>query len=133
MRILIVEDDFTNRILLQKFLSPYGSCDIAVNGAEAVQAFQLAADDGIFYDLICLDIMMPQMDGNEALKIIREKEKQMKIAPEKETKILMVTALDSPKDVIESFYQGGCTAYLVKPVQKSILIRRLKELNFDIC
>ncbi|MCE1188874.1 MAG: response regulator [Ignavibacteria bacterium] len=129
MKILIAEDDFTSRIFLQKLLNSFGSCDIVVNGEEAVQAFQIAMEEGIPYDLICLDIMMPEMDGKEALKIIREREKNLNIAPEKETRILMVTALDSPKDVIESYYYGGCTSYLVKPIQKSILVKRLRDLK----
>lgn len=129
MRILIVEDDFTNRVVLQKYLSAYGECDIAVNGEEAVQAHQLALDEANPYQLICLDIMMPTLDGNEALKIIRDKEKLLNVSPEKEVKIIMVTALDSPHDVFDSYYSGGCTSYLIKPIQKSTLIAQLKDLK----
>jgi two-component system chemotaxis response regulator CheY len=44
MRTLIVEDDFTSRLLLQSFLSEYGECHIAVNGREAVAAFRTAQE-----------------------------------------------------------------------------------------
>ena len=71
MKTLIVEDDFTSRLFLQTFLSRYGECHIAVNGREAVEAFRMAADNGSPYDLICMDIMMPEMDGQEAVKQIR--------------------------------------------------------------
>jgi two-component system chemotaxis response regulator CheY len=47
MKTLIVEDDFTSRLFLQKILSPYGECHIAVNGNEAVQAFQMATDNQV--------------------------------------------------------------------------------------
>ncbi|HBN09144.1 MAG TPA: response regulator, partial [Cyanobacteria bacterium UBA8530] len=61
MRILIVEDDFTSRRLLQKILAPYGECEIAINGKEAVSAVELAWGEDAPYHLICLDIMMPEM------------------------------------------------------------------------
>lgn len=127
MKILIVEDDFISRLVLQKILSPYGACDIAVNGREAVTAFTLALEEGNSYDLICLDIMMPEMDGKDALKIIREKERQKNIAPGNETKIIMTTALDTPKDVVDAFYQGGCTSYMVKPIERKKLLDLIKE------
>ena len=46
MKTLIVEDDFTGRLLLQTLLSPYGECHIAVNGREAVDAFRRAMKRG---------------------------------------------------------------------------------------
>ena len=70
LRILLAEDDFTSRLLLQTFLSRYGECHIAVNGREAVAAFRLALEQGQRYDLICMDIMMPEMDGGEAVREI---------------------------------------------------------------
>ena len=71
MKTLIVEDDFTSRLFLQTFLSRYGDCHMAVNGKEAVEAFQMATDNGSPYHLICMDIMMPEMDGQEAVRQVR--------------------------------------------------------------
>ena len=68
MKTLIVEDDFTSRLLLQELLKKYGRSHIAVNGLEAVEAVRLALDENEPYDLICLDILMPQMDGQLALR-----------------------------------------------------------------
>ena len=68
MRTLVVEDDFTSRILLQTFLSQFGECHIAVNGREAVTAFRADRAKGETYDLICMDIMMPEMDSQAAVK-----------------------------------------------------------------
>ena len=129
MRALVVEDDFVSRIVLQKMISAFGSCETAVNGREAVEAFSMAHNEDNPYNLICLDIMMPEMDGIEALRIIREKETEMKIHPSEEAKIVMITALDTPKDVIEAFYKGGCTAYLVKPIEKEKVVTTLKEIK----
>ena len=129
MKTLVVEDDFVSRLVLQKMLMPFGICNIAVNGKEAVEAFTLAHTEGEQYDLICLDIMMPEMDGREALKIIRQKEIELNILPQNEIKIIMITALDTPKEVIDAYYQGGCTSYLVKPINKEKIINAVKELQ----
>lgn len=129
MKSLVVEDDFVSRLVLQKMLNPYGICDAAVNGKEAVEAFLLAIEDDEPYDLICLDVMMPEMDGKEALKIIREKEVEFNVSPKDETKIIMTTALDTPKDVMDAFNEGGCTSYLVKPISKIKIIQTIKELR----
>jgi two-component system chemotaxis response regulator CheY len=76
-----------------------------------------------------MDIMMPDVDGNEALKRIRRIEKDMGILPGFEVKVIMTTAMDDPKTVINSFYKGGATSYLVKPISKQKLICELRALG----
>jgi len=90
MKILIVEDNFINRFVMQKMLLKYGECDSVVNGKEAVDAYTIAFEESKPYDYIFLDIMMPEMDGREALKIIRAKEKESGVPPKDETKIIIV-------------------------------------------
>jgi two-component system chemotaxis response regulator CheY len=127
MRILIAEDDFISRKILGKLLAPYGDCDMAKNGREAVDVLRTAMDEGKPYDLVCLDIMMPEMDGLEVLKIVREMERETGVGKEKEAKIIMTTALDAPKDLLEVFHREGCTGYLVKPVDSQKLASMLQE------
>jgi two-component system, chemotaxis family, chemotaxis protein CheY len=129
MKSLVVEDDFISRFVLQKMLAPYGVSDVAVNGREAVQAFTIAVSEKQPYDLICMDIMMPEMDGIESLKVIQEKIKEFDISPKEEPKIIMVTALDTPKEVVEAYYHGGCTYYLTKPINKSKILFLLEEME----
>ena len=81
------------------------------------------------YDLICMDIMMPGVDGNEALKQIRQLEKDLGVPPALEVKVIMTTALDDPKTVIHTYYIGGATSYLVKPISKQKLIRELRTFG----
>ncbi|SNB44781.1 response regulator [Geobacter sp. DSM 9736] len=126
MRTLIVEDDFIARRLLKEILTPLGDCDVAINGREAVQAFRMALDDKKPYDLITMDIMMPGMDGQEALKLIREIEKERSIPPSSEVKVIMTTALDDPKNVVEAYYHGGATSYIVKPISKGKLMNEIR-------
>jgi two-component system chemotaxis response regulator CheY len=77
IRVLIVEDDFVSRRILKEILSPYGACDVAINGEEAVKAFNLGWIEKKPYDLIFMDIMMPEVDGHEAMKRIRDMETAM--------------------------------------------------------
>ncbi|MGE5604480.1 MAG: response regulator, partial [Bacteroidota bacterium] len=76
MRILIAEDDLVSRRFLFELCSRYGLCDLTIDGIEAVDAFILAWEENNPYDLVCLDIMMPKMDGIKALKAIRSFERQ---------------------------------------------------------
>lgn len=128
MRCLIVEDDFACRKLLQRCLSGHGNCDIAVNGIEAVEAFKDALEEGQPYDLICLDIMMPQMDGHQALEAIRQVETEYGIGGFDVVKVIMTTALGDSKNVMESFREG-CEAYIVKPIEKQKLLDEIGKLG----
>jgi two-component system, chemotaxis family, chemotaxis protein CheY len=129
MRVLIVDDDFISRRLLQKILSAYGDCDIAVDGAEAIKAFDLAWDEGKPYDLICMDIVMPNIDGQQALRKIREIEGERSIHWVHEAKIIMTTSLGDPASVSDAIYKGGATSYLIKPISKASLVSELKKLG----
>ena len=131
MRTLIVEDDFTCRLLLLEILKSYGSVHIAANGKEAVEMTRIALETGEPYDLICLDIMMPEMDGQEALKKIRDEEESRGIRSTNGAKIVMMTALDDVNNVIDAFSKL-CDGYLVKPIKKTTLLDKLKTLGLII-
>ncbi len=128
LRILIVEDDFYSRRLLQRILAPYGECDIAVNGKEAVDAYERSLDDEFSYDLICLDILMPVMDGHEALKKIRDIEDRREIYGENCVKVLMTSALDDSKNMLSAF-SNGCDGYITKPITKKQLLSKVSEMG----
>jgi two-component system, chemotaxis family, chemotaxis protein CheY len=128
MRTLIVEDDFTSRVLLQSFLSRYGECHIAVNGREAVEAFRAAHENEQQYDLICMDVMMPEMDGQTAVSEIRAFEEASGTPPSSGVKIIMTTALDDVKNVVQSF-RSLCDAYVFKPIDTGKLLNHIKELH----
>jgi two-component system, chemotaxis family, chemotaxis protein CheY len=129
MKTLIVEDDFISRRILSQILSPYGSCDIAIDGEEAFMAFKFALDEAAPYDLVCMDIMMPHMNGQEALKLIRALEKDRGVAEAQGVKVVMTSAKENPKDVVEAMYHGGATVYIVKPIGKQKLLHELRELG----
>lgn len=128
MRILIAEDDFASRLFMKKFLSKYGECDVAVDGLEAIDAYLNSIKEGNFYDLICLDIMMPKLDGMKVLKSIRVIEKQKGIEAEKKVKIIMTTALNDKETVLNS-YDSGCEAFAWKPIETDKFIIVMRNLG----
>lgn len=128
MRILLAEDDFVTRKFMSGFLSKYGECDVTVDGMEAVDAFMMALEDEEPYDLVCLDIMMPVMDGYQALQAIRNLEKDRNIAPEDSVKIIMATALNDEKNVKMAF-DLGCTVYSGKPIDKDRFEQAMQKLG----
>lgn len=128
MRILLAEDDFVTRKFMMNFLSKYGDCDVTVDGMEAVDAFMMALEEDEPYDLVCLDIMMPVMDGYQALIGIRNLEKERNIPQEKAAKVIMATALNEEKNVKMAF-DLGCTIYSGKPINQERFEQALKKLG----
>jgi two-component system chemotaxis response regulator CheY len=126
IRSLIVEDEFTSRMQIKYFLDEYGNCDIAVNGEEAVEAFRLSLKSKRPYDLICLDLMLPEKNGHQVLKEIREIEDTMIIPSDNPVKIFMTTAMADVKNVANAYY-GLCDEYLTKPIEKKALVACLKN------
>ena len=128
MRILIVDDDVDCSRLISSYLTPFGECEVAVNGHDAIESVRLAFEEEHPYDLICLDIMMPSLDGQGALKKIRDIEKEKGICVGEGAKIIMITALDDDDQILVSFLRL-CDSYLTKPFQKEDLFEKLREIE----
>lgn len=128
VKTLIVEDEFTGRLLLQITLEKYGEVHIAVNGKEAVEAVNLAIELEAPYDLICLDMKMPEMNGHEALKAIRELEAAAGVVPDKGAKIIMTTSVDDGKSIMSAFKEQ-CDGYMVKPIDRKKLLQHLRDFK----
>jgi two-component system chemotaxis response regulator CheY len=131
MRILIIDDDFVSRNMLHAILLPYGRCRLAADGKEALDAFISAHDEGEPYDLMCIDVQMPVMNGHETLTRIRALETEMAIPEERRVKAIMVTASRDIKNVIAA-KESRCDAYLVKPVEKERLLDEIRQLKFSV-
>ena len=128
LKILIAEDDLSSRQFLSRFLSAYGECDIVVDGLEAIDAYLLSMRDRKPYNLICLDIMMPKIDGVKVLKTIRELEVQKFVLPEKRAKIIMTTAL-AEAELVGAAFDHGCEAYASKPIDTEKFTEVMKKLG----
>ncbi len=128
MQILIAEDNTISTKLLAYLLEPLGACEVVADGSEAVELTGFCLDEGSHFDLICLDIMMPNMDGHEALKRIRELEQKHGIGEDKRSKIILTTVVpqeDCKEEV--ALYDG----YLGKPYSKEQLWDALKQVGID--
>lgn len=132
MRFLVVDDDFHTRVLIQRLLHPYGFADVATDGEEAVEAFRHALKAGEPYDLITLDILMPNIDGQEALREIREIEKEMGVPEDKAVKIIVVSGLGDAKEVHDAFFLGSATSYMVKPIHQQAFFEEIASLGLAL-
>ncbi len=128
MRILIAEDDYASKVFMQRFLRSYGECDLASDGFEAVDAYLTALKEKKPYDLICLDIMMPKLDGLKVLKAIRDIEIERKLQENEKAKIIMTTALNDKESVMKA-YEIGCEAYAWKPIETDKFVEVMKKLE----
>ncbi|OIQ52004.1 Chemotaxis protein CheY [Pseudodesulfovibrio hydrargyri] len=129
MKALIVDDDFYSRNMIHEILRQVAKCDIAVNGEEAIEAFRRGLLDGEPYDLICLDLLMPELDGQQALREIRTLEQENGVSPHRESKVIVTTMLADEKETHDAFFLGGATSYLVKPIDEAKLMEEIKSLG----
>lgn len=128
MKTLLAEDDFASRKFMDKYLSQYGECDVTVDGEEAVDAFMMALEADEPYDLVCLDVMMPVLDGYQVLKAIRDIEAENGTPKEDRVKIIMTTALNEERNVKMAF-ELGCEAYSGKPIDVEKFEQVLKKMK----
>lgn len=121
MRILLVEDTEVNRALLGRFLrKPEYSVEEATNGVEAVAKYRQNS-----YDVILMDIEMPEMDGLEATRQIRKIE-AAEGRPRTPVIALTAHALD---DYMQRGIAAGCDRYLTKPIRMDVLYTALREIT----
>jgi two-component system chemotaxis response regulator CheY len=128
MKSLVVEDEFISRSVLQRFLSRHGPCDVAVDGMEAVEAVRAAYEAQEPYQLICLDIGLPTLSGQEVLASVRSLERARGLELGQGTRVIMTTSALGKRQVMGAF-RGGADAYLPKPIQLESLSRELDLLG----
>ncbi len=128
MRALVVDDCMLTREMLAMALEKYASVDRAENGADAVRMATEAMDSETPYNLICMDLNMPEMTGHEALRLIRYQEEHKGTAFR--SKAFMITSSSSPDDMMEALLSGDCDDYLTKPVLLKTFAELLNKHGF---
>lgn len=131
LKYLIIDDDPDCCLLVSDILADYGHGHCVHDGTEALVAMRLALQDGDPYELVCLDIMMPNKDGHETLKAIRQLETQHGIRGLKRTKVIMTTSLREAKHCVRCFCEG-CEDYVVKPVDHDELLGKMRALGIEL-
>lgn len=129
MKSLVVDDELVSRSKLKKIMEGFGHCDAVENGDQAVLAVIKALNDGEPYHLVLMDIMMPVMDGQEALRRIRTIEKERGVEPGREARVIVISSLEDQKNVCQAFFRGMATCYLTKPVNKEKLMEAMKTIS----
>lgn len=124
-KFLIVDDNFENRQLLAEILREVAVCDFAASGKEAIDAYNLALEQGSPYSLILLDIELPEVNGLEILEKIRQSEKAAGIDLGDGVPIIIITAYE--KRFLEAFNKG-CDDYLLKPINTSTLLDKIANI-----
>ncbi|MFU2209659.1 response regulator [Solidesulfovibrio sp. C21] len=129
LRTLIVDDDPVNTCFLREILSPYAACDTAGNGMEGLSAFGRALSAGAPYDLIFVDVLMPGMDGHQALEGMRHLEHQQGVSSSDAAKVIMISAQDDAKTVYRAFFQGQAMSFLAKPFTCDTVLDELRKFD----
>jgi len=129
MKILIVDDEMVNRNLLEILIQPYGKTDVAADGKEAYNAIISAHQQNDPFDVVFLDIMMPEMDGHEVLQTVREWEEKNLEHGYSDMKIVMVSALGMKEHILSSFKEG-CEFYIVKPASRDRIDGVMADMGY---
>lgn len=124
-RILVVDDNFENRMLLAEILREIAVCDFAATGKEAIEAYNMSIQRQEPYSLILLDIELPEVNGLEILHRIRESEKSAGISLGDGVPIIIVTAYK--KRFVEAFNKG-CDDYILKPIDTDVLLSKIAAI-----
>ncbi len=118
-RVLVVEDNIVNQKVAQRMLADLGCrVDVAANGREALEMIEVAQ-----YDLVLMDVQMPEMDGLEATIELRLREGGPKVLP-----VVAMTAHAMPADR-ERCLAAGMNAYVSKPISRRDLVRVLRRFT----
>ena len=128
MKILIVDDNEAARRLLQLFLAEYGTLTTVNSGTEAIEAFSQAIGIDEYFDLICLDYVMPEMTGIEVVETIRQIERTHGVSDSSRVRIIITSAVDQKSDITRA-YASGCDSYLVRPDRKEKLIEEMHNFG----
>lgn len=132
MRILIVDDDEATRLCLSRLLQDLGPVDTAADGHQAIERFGAALAEGRPYGLVCMDINMPKVDGQQALKRLRELEAGHGVAPGRECKVVMASAHCDTGNVCQAYFHGQADGFLKKPLRIGELRQELQSLGIPL-
>lgn len=131
-KILIVDDSAAIRERFAAILSPLAECHQAFNGQEAVDLIKKDRVREKKFDLVLMDIIMPEKDGLTAVKEIREFESKMGLSGEETLTIIIVTTIKEPSRILIAQYECGADAYIAKPFTEETVLQTLSSNGLRI-
>lgn len=131
-RILIVEDEPVNREILLLSLRGLGECTAVASGEDAVQAHKDALEQGQPFDVVFLDILLPGMNGLQALEQLRAMEDRHQVPQDRRVPVIITTGLDDDQTASRAFIQGQAMSYMTKPYRTSQISEELHKLGLIV-
>jgi len=132
MKFLIVDDDRICAAMFKLVLSKYGACDIITNGPSAIKAYEESLENNSPYNLMILDIIMPDMHGGDALKLIRQIEEKRGIPEIDKLRVIVTTAFDDwyNRNVIINNLDFQYENYFLKSSDFDGLVEKIQDLGY---
>lgn len=124
-RILVAADDAVQRDYLLCILEPFGSCETAGDGQEALERFHHAAGEGRPYDVVVLDVTQAEGDGFAAAAAMMDAQRRAGIPRESRSCVVVVTAAEDPG----AREDRDVDAVLLKPVTRRQVLETLANLG----
>jgi two-component system chemotaxis response regulator CheY len=129
MRTLIIEDDLSNCLLLEEILSPHSECAFATTGKAALQEFINAHAQERTFDLLCLSVMMSDMETHQILDEIRIWEDEHRVQDNCRVRIIMTRAVtDGPRSL--QLIQSQGESYTARPIERKHFLHEIESLGF---
>lgn len=124
LKTLIIDDEIQGYACIKSML---GVCDIVESGLIGVEYAETALKIKSYYNLILLDVVIPDLDGIEVIRKIRDLEKSYNIKSSSEAKIVVVSSRRDEPTILEAF-RNGATGWIDKPVATDLFLIKLKNL-----
>jgi two-component system chemotaxis response regulator CheY len=132
LRILVVDDSASARSLVSSYLAPFGELDQASNGREALELYDGAFSEHRPYDLVVMDLMMPEMDGFTAMQAIRRRENERGLSEDARTKIVTLSSRSEPEPMLTAQLECGADMFITKPFEKEVLMEAVVNLGLAL-
>lgn len=132
LKILIVDDSASARGLVTSYLQPFGSCDQASDGKRAVDLVTDALAGDRPYDLVVMDLIMPEMDGMAAMRAIRALEAEHGLDENTRSKIVTLSSRTDPEPMLTAQMECEADTYITKPFDKAVLMEAIANLGLAL-